>query len=141
MAPEVYRIRHGWKPARRNRKLRAHIHNCQCKVDEQTESKGVFLLSKPTPSGILPPAKSLLNCPKQHHQLETRHSNIWSNGDVLIQAITAAHPSSLQVLVFLEARVLTSPAKEKNILHLPLNAPHFSPISHKLPFFPKDKAY
>lgn len=102
MAPEVYRIRHGWKPARRNRKLRAHIHNCQCKVDEQTESKGVFLLSKPTPSGILPPAKPLLNCPKQHHQLETRYSNI-----------TAAHPSSLQVLVFLEARALTSPAKEK----------------------------
>lgn len=130
MAPEVYRIRHGWKPARRNRKLRAHIHNCQCKVDEQTESKGVFLLSKPTPSGILPPAKPLLNCPKQHHQLETRYSNI-----------TAAHPSSLQVLVFLEARALTSPAKEKNILHLPLNAPYFSPISHKLPFFPKDKAY
>lgn len=113
MAPEVYRIRHGWKPARRNRKLRAHIHNCQCKVDEQTESKGVFLLSKPTPSGILPPAKPLLNCPKQHHQLETRHSNIWSNGDVLIQAITAAHPNSLQVLVFLEARALTSSAKEK----------------------------
>lgn len=56
-----------------SRNLRAPIFNYKHKL----EVREAILLSKPTPSDVVPPARpQLLNLPKRHHQLGTQWSNL-----------------------------------------------------------------
>lgn len=142
MAPEVYRIRHGRKPASRNRKLRAHIHNCQRKVMSKLKVRESFYSQNPLPVAYFLQQSHSLTAPNSITNWRQGIQISGPMGMFSFKPLQGHIPAPYRSLCFWRPGHSLVQLKNKNILHLPLNALHFfSPISHKLLFFPKDKAY